>query len=278
MGFVQIAVAHGCFRDTKPTAHAGIAMSESYRSGPRLCRPFLVTSYLAGPDGRWTAAIPSCCPAGGRTGNEPCSIRIDHHRIRKAGPEHPLAVARCRTHACGFTLYPHGFAPYRRQPVLKITPDGGPMDTEEVGLDQDFADTVFAAALDAASGRPWARDCHDSMPERFWGTQGRHLRLSARLLGIAQDLGNRVREAVAAVLSIGGLMQRERSSAKGFRAMGKAVCDMLRRLRGRSASKAFSILVSGHLAGLWGEPCLWDIGRQDLIRSPFCSPGTASAP
>lgn len=253
-------------------------MSESYRSGSHLCRPFLITSYFAGPDGRWTAAVPSCCPQGSRADDEPCILRIDHNRIRKTGPEHPLAVVRCRTHGCGFTLYPHGFAPYRRQPVLKVAPDGGPVDTEEVGLDQDFADTVFAAALDADAGRPWARDCHDSMPEFFWGTQGRHLGLATRLMGLARDLGDRAREAVAAVLSISGLMQRERSSAKGYRALGRAVCDLLRRLRGRPVSKAFSILVSGHLVGLWGEPGLWDSDRRDLIRSPFCGPGTASAP
>lgn len=256
-------------------------MPGCYLAGPRLRRPFLVTSYLMGHDGRWVAQLPACCPQGACLPGEPagpaCALVIDHHRQRKTGPEHALAVARCRTHRHAFTLYPPGFAPYGRQPVLKVEPDGNPVQREDVGLRGDFADTVFAAALDGAAGRPWARDSDTTVPDRWWSTQGRHLDLTSRLVGIVRGLADRVRESIAAVLSVTGLMQRERSSATGYRGIGKAVCDVLRQLRGRKPRRAFALLVCGHLVGHWGEPLLWDADREVLERSPFCAPGTSGA-
>jgi hypothetical protein len=253
-------------------------MPECYPLGPRSCRPFLVTPYTPGRDGLLSPAIPSRCPKGLESAQPCCSITIDHLRHRKTGPKHPLSVARCCAHDLGFTLYPIGFAPYRRQPILKIAPDGSKISTEEVGLREDYDDTVFAAAVDGAEGLSWARDSYGGMPDRFWGTQGRHLKLATRLVGVARDLSSRVRESIATVLSVSGLKQREHSTAIGYRAIGKAVCDMLRQLRGSHASRASALLTCGYVVGHWGEPLHWDVARHDLLRSPFCGQGTASAP
>jgi hypothetical protein len=95
------------------------------------------------------------------------------------------------------------------------------------------------------------------------------------LVGIT--IGERIRESIAGVLSASGLWQREHADAKGFRAIGTAVCGLLRRLDGSHSAKAFALLVCGHLAGLWGEPMRWDPGRQDVDRSPFCRPGTTAS-
>jgi len=62
--------------------------------------------------------------------------------------------------------------------------------------------------------------------------------------------------------------------AKGFRAVSTAICGLLSKLRGAPAARAYALLVCGHLAGHWGEPMRWDRAREDLIRSPFCAPGT----
>lgn len=248
-------------------------MPRCYRGGSRLRRPFLVTSYVIGCDGELVAQLPSCCPQGADPGGRSCALTIDHHRARKTGPEHPLAVARCSTHDSRFTLYPPGFAPYGRQPILKIGSDGSPVATEKDGLHGDFEDTIFAAALDSAEGRAWARDSDEVVPDRWWSTQGRHLQLTARLVGIAGDLADRVRESIAAVLSVSGLMQRERSTATGYQRIGKAVCDVLRWLRGGKAHRAFALLVCGCLVGHWGEPLRWDGNREVLERSPFCADG-----
>ena len=253
-------------------------MPECYPLEPRLRRPFLVTPYTPDRDGHLSSAMPSRCPHGLKSAKPLCSIKIDHFRDRKTGPEHPLAVARCRPHGLGFTLYPAGFAPYRRQAVIKIAPDGSAISTEETELREDFAGTIFAAAVDGAEGLSWARDTHDAIPDRFWGTQERHLKFASRLVGVARGLADRVRESIATVLSVSGLRQREHSTAIGYRAIGKAVCDTLRQLRGSHASRASALLMCGYLNGLWGEPLHWDVTRDDLLRLPFCGLRTAAVP
>ncbi|MCP3980169.1 MAG: hypothetical protein GY716_12760 [bacterium] len=185
-----------------------------------------------------------------------------------------MAVVRCQTHDCRFTLYPSGFAPYRRQPVLRMGPDGEPTPGDS-GRDE-FADTLFEAAIDARVGRAWARDTvdEDDPPDRWWGTQGRHLALAARLVGIAKDLADSVRERIAAALQVGTLVLREHSAARGFRAIGAAVCDVFGRLRARSR-RAEQLLLCGHLTEHWGEPWRWDATRRRMERSPFLCKGTA---
>jgi hypothetical protein len=220
----------------------------------------------------------------GGAGTAGCDLRIDHTRHRKTGPEHPLTVLRCRTHDCAFTLYPPGYAPYRRQPVLQVAPDGRPIRGEGDGKETDFDGTVFEAALDARRRRPWPRasgqgprdgPCPDP-PERWWGTQGRHLTLAARLVGVAHDLSDRVRSFIAAVVSVDTLQLREGACVTGYHHIGEAVCGVLARMKG-GARRAWQLLICSHLIGHWGEPLYWDAERQVLERSPLRPPGTAAA-
>lgn len=247
-------------------------MSRSYPKRPPPSRPFIVTPYTADADGQLIAEMPARCPLSeGAASTERCRLVIDHLRQRKTGPRHPLAVVRCRTHGCGFTLYPAGFGPYLRQPVVQMAPDG---QCAPAGQDE-FAGTLFEAAVDAKQGRPWARtsETEDDPPERWWGTQGRHLRFAARLVGVAHDLADAVRETIAAALSVSALVLREHSLARGYRAIGEAVCDVLGRFRG-GPRRAWQLLVCGHLAGHWGSPWQWDAQRAVMERSPFQSCGT----
>ena len=202
VGFVFGAADVGSVDRVLRRRHTDAAMSESYPKRPRLCRPFIITGYVPGPDGRLAAQLPSRCPSGGGRGQPDCCLRIDHYRRRKVGPRHPLTVLRCRTHSCSFTLYPPGYAPYRRQPVIGIAPDGSTIYGEGDRLRTDFDDTLFEAALDAKERRAWARDSdsyHDPPPDKWWATQRRHLALAARLVGVARDLSERVRSSIAAV-------------------------------------------------------------------------------
>ncbi len=248
-------------------------MPGSYPCRPRSNRPFIVTPYIAGPDGRLTAQIPSCCPAGCGSGEAGCRLWIERHRPRKTGPQHALTVLWCRTHRCAFTLYPPAYAPYRRQAVLRVAPDGEPIRGEGDPQQTDFGGTVFEAALDAKRGRAWARESGKQSPEQWWGTQGRHMRLAARLAGVARDLGERVRHAIATVLSVATLELIEGTRAAGYRGIGTAICAVLGRLRG-GARRARQLLLCGHLSGNWGEPLHWDAQRRFLERSPFPAAGT----
>jgi len=168
-----------------------------------------------------------------------------------------------------FTLYPPGYAPYRRQALLALSPDGRPIGSDRARAAASFEGTLFEAAIDAERARAWPRESGTATTgDKGWGTQGRHLRLAARLVGISSDLCERVRETIAAVLSVDSLLLREHSRAKGYRALGTGVCAVLARLTG-AARRAFSLLVCGHLIGRWGEPLLWDEERKSVLRSPF---------
>ena len=254
-----------------------IAMTASYPSETRARRPFFITPYIDCGSGHLVAQIPSCCPGGLEPSDADCVIVIHSYRHRKTGPEHPLTVVRCRTHECCFTLYPPAFAPYARLPVLRVSPDDQPLSTDitivEDLLSRDFSETVFAAALASAQGDAWSRESFDDAPDHWWSTQNRHLQLATRLTGLSPDLNEPARMAIAAELSIDSLQQKAGSRCKGYRAIGSAVCDVLRQLH-RGPRRAFTLLVCGFLSGRWGEPLRWLVDRQTIDRSPFCRAGT----
>jgi hypothetical protein len=244
-------------------------MPASYPDGPRSHRAFIVTSYIVGAGGELGPELPSACPRGACAG-ERCRLSVHDRRRRKTGPGHRLSVIACRTHGACFTLYPPGYGPYRRQPVERLSPDGRALDVEADSGAVEFAGTLFEAASDARLRRAWARDgdADDRAAERWWSTQGRHLGLAARLVGVARELAETVRERVAAVLSVGTLVLREKSKARGYREIGEAVCAVLSAL-GRGARRSRQLLVSGHLVGACGEPMHWGARRGVLRRSPF---------
>jgi hypothetical protein len=110
-------------------------------------------------------------------------------------------------------------------------------------------------------------------PERWWSTQGRHLDLALRLLGIAGDIGARLRERIAGVLSIDHLLLRDLSRLEkdGYHARASAVCRVLCRLK-QSAAAALRLLLAGRLIGHWGAPRNWDPRRHVLEPLPFRLP------
>ena len=259
-------------------------MAASYPAGPRLRRPFVVTPYQAGPDGLVQPSLPDLCPQGQVAGVGGCRVSVHHERHRKTGPKYPITVARCATHALGFTLYPPGFAPYQRQPVLQLSPEGKAIHApEDVQVDlvpgdqgrgdrerADFGDTLFEAALDARVARAWARDSDESVPDRWWSTQGRHLNRAARVVGVAVELADSARLRIGTLLSVDTLELRDRSkSGRGYRRIGVAVCAVLGQLRG-GPRRAMQLLQSGHVSGDWGASFHWDPGRRRLEAAPFC--------
>jgi hypothetical protein len=199
---------------------------------------------------------------------------LQHHRARKTGPAHPLAVIECRSHGFAFTLYPPGYAPYLRRPVVKLGPDGGHIVAEPGSPLACFEGTIFAAAVDAMSGKAWPRESSESTEDRSWGSQGRDLDAAARIVGVACDLGDAVRTRIAAALSVGTLLLLEGARATGYRAIGKAVCEVLRQVRG-FAGRAMKLLIAGFLASRFGEPMRFDHKRKVVERSPFCAHGAS---
>jgi len=183
-------------------------------------------------------------------------------------------VIECRSHGFAFTLYPPGYAPYLRRPVVKLGPDGGRIAVEPGFPLACFDETIFAAAIDAMRGKAWPRESSLTTPDRSWGSQGRDLDVAARIVGVARDLGDAVRTRIAAALSVDTLLLLEGAKAIGYRAIGKAVCEILRRVGGFSG-RAMKLLVAGFLVSRFGEPMQFDHKRKIVERSPFCARGAS---
>jgi hypothetical protein len=47
-----------------------------------------------------------------------CTINIHSYRDRKCGPGFKLAVFQCKSHVLTFTVYPPGWLPYGRRPLV----------------------------------------------------------------------------------------------------------------------------------------------------------------
>lgn len=251
------------------------------RRAAALLRPFVLVQYLPGAGGRLTPEPPDRCPRSleeQAAGN--CAVRIDHVRRRKTGPEFPLTVCRCRPHGIAFTLYPAGFAPYQRQPTLRVGPGGEAVlpDAASVTLiSRDFDGSLFEAAFSAAAGEPWARDSDAFVPERWWSTQLRRLSFASRLLGLAAEIGTEVRVSIAHVLDVPALRLQDLGGAlTGYRTAGTAISSVLSALR-RVPKRAFDLLTCAHLAGFWGEPVRW-LGGHGYRRIAFPALATTGGP
>jgi hypothetical protein len=165
----------------------------------------------------------------------------------------------CGTHEVGFTLYPPGHVPYGRVSLAPVAPDGRTIIDGPRGA-QAFEGTVFAAALDASKGMAWDRE-REGGSDRWWGTQGQRVALALGICGVAPELGEAEREAVAAVLGVELLHLREQAqkvvAAPGYRRRGEGVCAVLERLT-EGPCVLSRLMASGHLAGFWGPPLRWD--------------------
>jgi hypothetical protein len=204
-------------------------------------------------------------------GEPPCDIAEHHLRPRKTGPCYPLTVIKCETHEIAFTLYPPGFAPYQRQPIFQLAPEGRAVLHEETEESlPDFHGTLFQAALDAAQRQAWARNSDEEVPDSWWSTQGRHIQLALQFLGLLRTTTDQVRETIAAVLSVACLLLRDESPAidAGYQGKGRAVTTVLEALAGRELL-AIRLLFCGYVTGTWGRPWSWDPSRRCLETLPF---------
>jgi hypothetical protein len=189
-------------------------------------------------------------------------------------------VVQCVKHRKHFTLYPPGYAPYQRLPVVQLAPDGSAKrDQQGKALTgaSAFEGTVFQAALDAKQGHAWARNSERGVPDLWWNTQRRHLALALRLTGVSDGVDDALREQLRAALGVDPFVIRgeARRELSGYQARGCAVWRVLRKVpRGRG--RASRLLLCGHLVAQWGEPWSWNPARRTLERLPFLAGSTAA--
>ena len=260
------AIVAPSYPSPPPTSRRSVARS----------RPFFCTVYRR-VGRRNLPGTPSRCPlAIDEPDGRACRVGLSHLRVRKTGPAFPLAVFRCRVHGIAFTVYPPEFGPYLRQPVVTLEPIADTTGDDELSK---FGGTIFAAALDAARGKAWCRDSDlagTDVPDRWWSTQTRKIGFATRLLGIASDVTDDVRERIAERLGVPmtRLIDLGRD-ATGYRALGEAVVAVLRQLR-RSASLSWRLLTCAWLVGRFGRPIR--IGDGGTLAAPPFSPAMPRGP
>jgi len=253
-----------------------------------------VTIYEArGAGGELVPHWPEAGPCAGED-ERACRLRRSHRRERKTGPGVTLTVASCGVHGRGFTLYPPGYVPYGRRRMAPVASDGAPI-APSIGPPsapipepelrppavRRFEGTWFEAAIDAAEGRAWPRGS-PAASELRWETQRRTLVRQAAWLGVASDLADDRRAAVAAALDVPLLSLRDASRAiekpRVYRSRGRAICAVLRRL-GAGARLFDRLAGAAHAAGLQGLMRRWDVLTRSLLPPPsFRSPGTRAPP
>jgi len=221
------------------------------------------------------AVLPSSGPCA--DGVRPCRLHVDHLRERRTGPGHPVTVVRCTEHKRAFTLYPPGHVPYGRAALAAVAPDGGPVQQHEGEVGgSGWRATLFEAAVAAAHGGLWPRECLDG--SRHWqATQRREVGRAIRLLGLDPTSHVRMREAMAQALGVDLQLLVDWSHTlcgrPGLRQRGRAVCAVLHAVAA-GPCVVDRLAAGGALVGLWGRPLRWDPVAGQLRGPPFPAAGT----
>jgi hypothetical protein len=156
-------------------------------------RRFITLPYRAVTAGRLVADRPRQCPRG--DDEDSCKIVCHTHRDRKCGPTFPLSVLRCWTHHVTFTVYPVGWTPYARRPLVRVSFSGDDLSGLEEGREA-WCDTAFGASVDAGARRLWPQSAagHTAYETQFgktaYGvrrTQRRHCLGINRFMGLSTD-------------------------------------------------------------------------------------------
>ena len=225
----------------------------------------MVTVYRMDEAGKWRPMMPSQCPWG--CDGEGCVVTAHSERDRKTGPVVALVVVKCKTHRRFFTLYPRGWVPYGRSPIVPIgAVDGANTDAVAEALPSGepgsvapvaWRPTAFGEALAAAVGDLWTVEPRAAGTSRkMWGrTQARQIAAAGQRLGLSEE--TRGAEIAAAELGVGlEVHSRERERFGSSRK---------RKVRGAAVERVVSSLVvdegllgrmlrTGASTRAWGRP------------------------
>ena len=241
-------------------------------SPPTSSRSFVVVAFVADANHILQPKLPTRCPHA-KPNDPPCCVGIDYLRHRKTGPRHPLPVFRCSTHPRPrFTGYSPGFAPYQRQPLIPCATSGGLLRDAERG-EVNLEDTLLHASRDAAKGERWPAEGPTLAAPACRRTQGRHLDLSERLLGLLPSQDDDLRQHIATALQVDGLSLRDAAASRGrcWSTRGKAIAQVLDELTVNDGLLD-RLMAAGHMAGLWPAAQRWDRDNCCHQARPASSP------
>jgi len=231
----------------------------------------VVSPYFIDTTGELVPVLPETCPLHDKDGR-PCRICRNHYRLRKTGPYSSLWVVKCLTHKKCFTLYPPGYTPFGRSPLIPVAADGGKVLDLGNGAER-FRGTQFDAALDAAQGKAWRNGNDDpGVSKHTFTTQVNHIQRIAVMLGLEPDISDDQRLAIAQTLPLSTLFLQDGAncfrSNPGYEEAGQAICSILEMLSDTTLS--FERLTeAGFQTGLWPEPFFVGSQHRHLRSSAF---------
>ncbi len=187
---------------------------------------------------------------------------------------------RCLAHQKYFTIYPPGYNPYGRKPLVHLATDGGRLLDLENGVER-FQGTLFDAALDASKNKPCGDGQGLSSFLPFLPTQVRHIQRAAAILGLEPALNDDQRHAIAQTLTLPSLLLHTAAACfvtnPGYQDAGKAICSVLKELP--DTTSLFERLAeTGYQTGLWPAPFFMETHRQWLRPSKFLCFRTRAPP
>jgi hypothetical protein len=171
----------------------------------------------------------------------PCDVIQHSLRARKTGPRHAIVVCYCHAHGLHFAVYPSGFVPYARRPLIES---------------DDGASSYADAARDAAAGEAWPRTQAGETPG-WWNTQRRLILRLGEAIGAFSDL----RDLIALTIALPLRVLMRIAGAVGYRARGRALVAGIEELGGDFDR----LLLAGALAGTWGLPWRWQPSPARLV-------------
>ena len=175
-------------------------------------RIFVTGLYHVAKDGGIEAKIPERCPRAESDGT--CGITKFSTRKRTYGMGYPLWICICSNHNYHFTVYPPGWIPFARNPIVHLTPDGKPIEIVHSDTDSEDASpwsfTMFKAIIAAAAGRLWPEEkqlgvADSLLPVNYQGvarTQKRCIKVFMKTFGLLKNSHHKLRERVCDLLGI----------------------------------------------------------------------------
>lgn len=226
-------------------------MTETLKTGY-----FVSTTYRKNDDQSLVPDLPDkgpCCDDLGC-----CQLGIKDRRKRSTGPKHLLFIVNCKTHHTCFTLYPPGFAPHGRTPLVPLAPDGSTLNSDR---GPPFEGSFFQALLDGIKGKAWPKECFDDSQMPRFETQTRHLARICKLFRLF-TVSDKEREWVADLLNVPGLLLHQAHNAikktKGYQAVVSAMIPILEQLS-ETRLTFQGLSACGYYAGIWSKNQFWNV-------------------
>jgi hypothetical protein len=153
-------------------------------------RPFLTAEYAPDAGGLLSPPMPEICPSAESGAAGSCRIGSHALRERKCGPGFELTIFRCKNHKVSFTVYPTGWMPYGRRPLI------GEVST-------------FEAVEQLSNGIRWPEHSTNSTPTGK--TQRRWVTAWSILIGICPSLSLDDRHKAGNTLGVPTLLLKEKA-------------------------------------------------------------------